>query len=124
MKVLGLAYETHESGAALLDDGKILAVVNEERLTRVKMDEAAPARSAAECLRLAGVKSGAIDIIALSGFTPFKKLRHYASYIYKPFIYTRGKSMSMTVFPNGSVVGGPLAYLYNAALATGLPQYT
>jgi carbamoyltransferase len=30
----------------------------------------------------------------------------------------------MTVFPNGSVVGGPLAYLYNAALSTGLPQYT
>ncbi|HZE87981.1 MAG TPA: carbamoyltransferase C-terminal domain-containing protein [Verrucomicrobiae bacterium] len=124
MKILGLAYETHESGAALLDDGKILAVINEERLTRVKMDEAAPALSALECLRITGVRPSEIDIIALSGFEPAKKLRHYASYIYKPFLYTRGKSMSMTVFPNGSVVGGPLAYLYNAALSTGIPQYT
>jgi len=124
MKVLGLAYETHESGAALLDGGRILSIVNEERLSRIKMDEAAPARSAAECLRIAGVRPDQIDLIALSGFPPLKKLRHYASYIYKPFLYTRGKSMSMTVFPNGSVVGGPLAYLYNAALSTGVPQYT
>ncbi len=123
MKVLGVAYETHESGAALLDDGRILAVINEERLTRVKMDEAAPAGSARECLRIAGVKPSEIDIIALSGFPPLKKWRQYAAYIYKPFIFTGGKSMSMTVFPNGSVVGGPLAYIFNAALSTGVPQY-
>jgi len=124
MKVLGLGYETHESGSALIEDGRILAVVNEERLTRVKMDEAAPSRSAVECLRIANVTPEQIDLIALSGFPPFKKLTHFASYIYKPFIYTRGASMAMTVFPNGSVVGGPLAWLYNAALSTGIPQYT
>src|SRR5215510_11575328 len=53
-----------------------------------------------------------------------KKLIQYGRYIYKPFIFTRGYSMGMTVFPNGTVVNGPLAYLYNTALSTGVPQYT
>ncbi|HXI03726.1 MAG TPA: carbamoyltransferase C-terminal domain-containing protein [Candidatus Saccharimonadales bacterium] len=124
MKVLGVGFETHESGAALLDgDGSILAVISEERLTRVKMDEAAPVGAARECLRLAGVRPEEIGILAVSGFPPFKRWLQYARCMYKPFVFTGGRTMGVTVFPDGSVVGGPRAFFYNAVLSTGLPQY-
>ncbi len=123
MKILGVAFETHESGAALMDGSRILAVVSEERLTRVKMDEAAPVGSVDECLRIAGVSPAEIDVLAVSGFPPFKRWLQYARCMYRPFVFTSGKTMSVTVFPNGSVVDGPLAMLYNAALSTGVPQY-
>ncbi len=123
MKVLGVAFETHESGAALIDESGPLAVVSEERLTRVKMDEAAPVGAVDECLRIAGVSPAEIDVLAVSGFPPFKRWLQYARCMYRPFVFTRGKTMTVTVFPNGSVVDGPLAMLYNAALSTGVPQY-
>ena len=37
MKVLGLGTEG-DSGAAIVEDGRILAAVNEERLSRLKLD--------------------------------------------------------------------------------------
>ena len=123
MKVLGISFETHESGAALVDESGIHAVVSEERLTRIKMDEAAPAGAVKECLRMAGIGPADVDLLAISGFEPFKRWRQYAWCMYTPFLFTGGSTMGVTVFPNGSVVSGPLAYLYNAALSTGLPQY-
>jgi len=42
MRVLGISAFYHDSGAALVEDGEIVAAVQEERLTRVKHDHAFP----------------------------------------------------------------------------------
>lgn len=43
MKVLGLSFGFHDSAAALLIDGRIVAAGQEERFTRIKHDADFPA---------------------------------------------------------------------------------
>ena len=45
MKVLGISAYYHDSAAAMVADGKILAAAQEERFTRKKHDESFPARA-------------------------------------------------------------------------------
>ena len=48
----GMGYK--DSSAALVRDGRVVAAVAEERLTRVKYQGGFPARAVRECLRIAG----------------------------------------------------------------------
>jgi carbamoyltransferase len=45
MKVLGISAFYHDSAAALVVDGKIVAAAQEERFSRKKHDEAFPAKA-------------------------------------------------------------------------------
>ena len=45
MKVLGISAFYHDSAAALVVDGKIVAAAQEERFSRKKHDEAFPAQA-------------------------------------------------------------------------------
>ena len=54
----------HDANAALLVDGRLVASVQEERLSRLKHDGAFPSLAVAECLRLAGLGPEAItDVV-------------------------------------------------------------
>ena len=68
----GLGYK--DSGAALVRDGRIVAAVAEERLTRSKHQGGFPERSVAECLRLAGADPSQIDHVAVAN-NPWLGLR-------------------------------------------------
>ena len=59
--ILGLSAFYHDSAAALLRDGTIVAAASEERFTRKKGDAAFPARAVAYCLQEAGVGVEALD---------------------------------------------------------------
>ncbi|UCF33301.1 MAG: hypothetical protein JSV78_13310 [Phycisphaerales bacterium] len=63
MLVLGIT-DGITGGAALVEDGHILAAVNEERISRVKMAYGFPHMSIAEVLRLAGRKPQELDFVA------------------------------------------------------------
>ena len=63
--ILGI-WDGHDSGAALVEDGRIVAAVNEERLTRRKLEIRFPERSIEACLDAAGIERGAITDIAIS----------------------------------------------------------
>ena len=63
--VLGISAFYHDSAAALLRDGEIVAAAQEERFTRIKGDAAFPTNAVAYCLREAGI---AADDLALIGF--------------------------------------------------------
>ena len=53
--ILGIA-TTHETGACILQDGEVTAAINEERLSRLKLDTTyPPTRSIAEAIRLADI---------------------------------------------------------------------
>jgi carbamoyltransferase len=55
--ILGISAFYHDSAAALLRDGEIVAAAQEERFTRIKGDAAFPSRAAEYCLRTAGVSA-------------------------------------------------------------------
>jgi carbamoyltransferase len=62
--ILGISAFYHDSAAALVVDGEIVAAAQEERFTRKKHDPAFPTHAIAYCLREAGLKSGELDYIA------------------------------------------------------------
>src|SRR5437868_4373216 len=55
MLILGISAYYHDSAAALIEDGKIIAAVQEERLSRKKHDARFPRDAIAWCLSNAGV---------------------------------------------------------------------
>ncbi|GAB3172111.1 hypothetical protein GCM10027059_41580 [Myceligenerans halotolerans] len=63
--VLGINFGTHDSAAALVLQGRVLAAVEEERLTRDKHTKAFPAQAIKACLNQAGLESGDIEDVAL-----------------------------------------------------------
>jgi carbamoyltransferase len=55
--VLGISAFYHDSAAALVRDGEIIAAAQEERFTRKKHDERFPAHAVRYCLEAAGIKA-------------------------------------------------------------------
>ncbi len=64
MHILGISAYYHDSAAALLRDGKIVAAAQEERFTRKKHDAGFPARAMAYCLDEAGIGLDGVDYVA------------------------------------------------------------
>ena len=73
MNILGI-WDGHDSGAALLQDGRLLFAVNEERLTRRKLEIVFPARSIAACLTHAQIAPQQIHLVAATTCDPAKTL--------------------------------------------------
>ena len=63
MYVLGISRH-HDSAAALVRDGEIVAFAEEERFSRVKHDGRFPAEAIAWCLEHAGITLGDVDHVA------------------------------------------------------------
>jgi len=64
MNILGISAFYHDSAAALLVDGRIVAAAQEERFTRKKHDPDFPSQAAAYCLRSQGLTIKDIDYVA------------------------------------------------------------
>ena len=64
MRVLGISAFYHDSAAALVEDGRVLAAAQEERFSRKKYDSGYPANAIAYCLSEAGIGLEAIDFVA------------------------------------------------------------
>jgi len=64
MLALGISAYYHDSAAALVRDGTIVAAVQEERFTRKKHDASFPAHAVYWCLQQARVSGQAVDCVA------------------------------------------------------------
>ncbi|MDX2259713.1 MAG: carbamoyltransferase [Hyphomicrobiaceae bacterium] len=64
MRILGISAFYHDSAAALIEDGRIVAAAQEERFTRKKHDQRFPEQAIAYCLAEAGVSLDEVDHIA------------------------------------------------------------
>ena len=64
MIILGLSCHYHESAAALIIDGTVVAAASEERFTRVKHDQSFPKRAIEFCLKFAGITASQLDYVA------------------------------------------------------------
>ena len=63
MYVLGVSCFYHDSSAALLKDGKIVAAAEEERFTRKKHDNSFPENAIKYCLSSEGISANDIDYV-------------------------------------------------------------
>ena len=63
MNILGLSCFYHDSAAALLKDGRLIAAAEEERFSRIKHDFTFPSQAAAFCLDRAGIPAHDLDYI-------------------------------------------------------------
>jgi len=55
MWILGISAFYHDSAAAIVRDGEVIAAAQEERFTRKKHDARFPAQAVRYCLEFAGV---------------------------------------------------------------------
>ncbi len=62
--ILGISAFYHDSAAALIIDGRIIAAAQEERFTRRKHDPGFPTHAVAYCLREAGISPRQLDYVA------------------------------------------------------------
>ena len=76
MRILGLSAFYHDSAAAVVEEGRIVAAAQEERFTRRKHDAGYPRRAAAWCLAEAGVRLGDVDRVVFydKPFLKFERL--------------------------------------------------
>jgi carbamoyltransferase len=74
--ILGISAFYHDSAAALVVDGKIVAAAQEERFSRIKHDPDFPARAVAYCLAEGGLQPAQLDYIVFydKPFTKFDRL--------------------------------------------------
>jgi carbamoyltransferase len=63
MDILGISAFYHDSAAALVRDGEIMAAAQEERFTRRKHDPSFPARAVAYCLQAGGIRAADLDAV-------------------------------------------------------------
>lgn len=63
MNVLGISALYHDSAAALVIDGNIIAAAQEERFSRIKHDMSMPISAIKYCLLEAGISAADIDIV-------------------------------------------------------------
>lgn len=64
MKILGISAFYHDSAAAIIDNGEIIAAAQEERFTRKKHDSSFPHNSVKFCLEESGSSIDKLDAIA------------------------------------------------------------
>jgi len=76
MRILGISAFYHDSAAALVEDGRIVAAAQEERFTRRKHDAAFPHHAIGYCLGEAGLGADQVDHVVFydKPFLKFERL--------------------------------------------------
>ena len=76
MRIVGISAFYHDSAAALVEDGEIVAAAHEERFTRKKHDASFPENALKYCLAEAGAELDAINYVAFydKPFLKFERL--------------------------------------------------
>ncbi len=84
MYILGISAYYHDSAAALIKDGDILAAAQEERFTRKKHDDGFPLKASEYCLAEAGIDIAQVDHVVFydKPILKFERLiETYLSYV-------------------------------------------
>lgn len=84
MYTLGLSGFAHEASCALLNDGKIVALIEEERLNREKHTWKFPQQAIAKCLEMGGITMEEVDDVTFF-WQPWKELRGNVAHMLRYF---------------------------------------
>jgi carbamoyltransferase len=76
MRVIGISAFYHDSAAAMVEDGRIVAAAQEERFTRKKFDDSFPQNALRYCLNAAGARLQDVDHVVFyeKPFLKFERL--------------------------------------------------
>jgi carbamoyltransferase len=76
VRVLGISAFYHDSAAALVEDGRVVAAAQEERFTRKKFDAGYPRHAISYCLSAGGIKLKDVDLVVFydKPFIKFERL--------------------------------------------------
>src|SRR3982750_979611 len=76
MRIPGISAFYHDSAAALIEDGEIIAAAQEERFTRKKHDSGFPLNAIRACLEIGAIAPGELDQVAFydKPFLKFERL--------------------------------------------------
>ncbi len=85
MNILGLSFFYHDSAAALVTDGRLVAAVSEERFSRIKHDAELPAGAVNWCLKKAGLDINDLDYVVFYDKPLTKFDRIITGYMAEPF---------------------------------------
>ena len=88
MNILGISAFYHDSAAALVRDGRLVAAAQEERFTRKKHDAGYPEHAVRYCLESAGLSAKDLDLVVFyeKPFIKFERLLEtYLSYAPRGF---------------------------------------
>ena len=96
MFTLGISCYYHDSAAAVLKDGTVLAAVEEERFSRIKFDDSFPKLAIDWCLKQVGIKISDIDSVAFYDKPVLKFERLLDNYL---GVAPRGLSSFLDVIP-------------------------
>ncbi len=77
-RILGLSAFYHDSAACLVEDGRVVAALQEERFSRKKHDSSFPSGAAAAALRIAGCQIQDVDLVVFyeKPFVKMERLLH------------------------------------------------
>ncbi len=76
MKILGINACSHDTSAAIIDNGKLICAAEEERFNKTKHTKEFPINAVKECLKISKCKIEDIDFIALST-DPIRQIRKF-----------------------------------------------
>ncbi|MDP9268949.1 MAG: hypothetical protein M3P27_11585 [Acidobacteriota bacterium] len=78
MNILGISCYYHDSAAALLQDGVLVAAAEEERFSRKKHDPSFPEHAVKFCLEMGGIEAKALDYVVFyeKPFLKFERILH------------------------------------------------
>ncbi|MFN8309856.1 MAG: carbamoyltransferase [Chitinophagales bacterium] len=96
MKILGISAFYHDSAAAILIDGELVAAAQEERFTRKKHDASFPSNAVKFCLEKTGLSLEDLDAIAFYD-KPFLKFERILETYYQ--VAPRGWQSFITAMP-------------------------
>lgn len=115
--VLGVSAYYHDAAAALVVDGRIVAAIQEERLSRRKNDPSLPVRAMDACLQLGDLQPQDLDAVVFYE-NPFAKLERVLVSLLRTF------PRSIRQFPRalGSQLGGKIWIIDQLADALDLPR--
>jgi carbamoyltransferase len=80
-RILGISAYYHDSAAALLRDGQIVAAAQEERFTRIKNEPEFPRQAIEFCLRCGGLKAADLDCVVFYDKPVLKFTRLLETYL-------------------------------------------
>ena len=95
MYILGI-WDGHDSGAAIIKENEILVAINEERLTRRKLEINFPYKSIQACLDYLKIKHSDISEIAISTSDPAKTLARIAPSTKDEYYLIRRRKKDLT----------------------------
>ncbi len=84
MRILGISCFYHDAAAALVVDGKVVAAVPEERISRVKHDQELPVKAVQFCLEKASLRINDLDYVVFYDKPVTKFDRILTGYIATP----------------------------------------